>query len=93
MCSKLVTHPVHYFMGNRSCVCHSTPPPSGKICNHYRFINITPRVVFVKAQVAVCVMIMLRFVLCKLREKTIKKDGPKPVLGLQIWWAIEELNF
>ena len=56
MCGKLVTHPVHYFMGNRSCVCHSTPPPSGKICNHYRFINITPRVVFVKAQVAVCLL-------------------------------------
>lgn len=56
MCSKLVTHPVHYFIGNRSCVCHSTPPPSGKIYNHYRFINITPRVVFVKAQVAVCLL-------------------------------------
>ena len=56
MCSKLVTHPVHYFMGNRSCVCHSTPPPSGKICNHYRFINITPRAAFVKAQVVVCLL-------------------------------------
>jgi len=55
MCSKLVTHPVHYFIGNRSCVCHSTPPPSGKIYNHYRFINITPLSAFVKAQIAVCI--------------------------------------
>jgi hypothetical protein len=56
MCGKLVTHPVHYLMDNKSCASHSTPPPSGKICNHYRFINITPRVVFVKAQVAVCLL-------------------------------------
>ena len=26
-------------------------------------------------------------------EKTIKKDGPKSVSGLRLWWAIEELNF
>ena len=56
MYGKLVTHPVHYFIKDKSCVCHSTPPPSGKICNHYRFINITPRVVFVKAQVVVCLL-------------------------------------
>lgn len=64
MCGKLVTHPVHYLMDNKSCVSHSTPPPSGKICNHYRFINITPRFVFVKAHIYVHIYVCIYVCIC-----------------------------
>ncbi len=93
MYGKLVTHPVHYFIKDKSCVCHSTPPPSGKICNHYRFINITPRAAFVKAQFVLLFFVQFVLCYCSLGDESIKKDEPQLVRGLQIWWAIEELNF
>ena len=41
----------------------------------------------------VIMRVFVWFIFCPLWKKYMKKDEPKPVRGLRIWWAIEELNF
>lgn len=52
MCGKLVMHPVHHPMYDRSCVNHGMPPPSEINRGCYKFNNITFGAVFVKIRVA-----------------------------------------